>query len=429
MSRAIGDLRHWPVTAVLGLAWVVVFGLMAWEHEGPFRLRSFLWGGFIGTDTSHAFGDVTPAAVYGGQWWRALTATFVHFNLIHLVLNLVAFVQLGRVLESWYKSGLFLGLYAAIGVLANVGANLLRPWVAGPSAMGMHSGGGSTVVLGLIGLVTVVGWRNPKEFPSKARFWLVAILAANGALGLIVPNIDNLGHAAGAAAGGLIGLLDRRLLRLVDSRWRLAAGLIGGASLVASLAGLVDQRAAEVAATERANERQAVVADLVRLDLLYGQLKVWGLHPRFAVRVQAPNPPLLVDVPPRTVEAVRLALRAVLRDLKARPHGLESGPTAGDYGAVVLLASRALSKPPTPREAVVFQDHLIPLTRGVAVERDRALAEAARLYAPPPLFLGAALSRRARPSGPPPAGASAVPNATAGPPRTRPSTGSAPGTR
>ena len=245
-------LMQAPVTLAISLAWTVIFVLLCVSGQGNFSIRGMLWGGFIDLDTSHAFGDVTPLNLYGGQFWRALTATFVHFNVLHLLLNLIAFVQLGRIVESWYGSWQFLGLYVALGILANLGANLLRPWLLGTDALVIHSGGGSTVVLGLIGLVAVVGWRNPSEFPGRAGLWMVAILLANGLLGLLVPHIDNLGHAAGAVAGGLFGLLDRRLIRSAPKRRAKIIGSIGMIVMIGAFAAQATNHRAEATVMRRA---------------------------------------------------------------------------------------------------------------------------------------------------------------------------------
>ncbi|WP_182830397.1 rhomboid family intramembrane serine protease [Tautonia rosea] len=158
-----------PVTSIIALAWILMFVLLGIARNEPIQPRSLLYGGFVSSQVSHGFGDITPQGLYGGQLWRTLTATFIHFNLLHLTLNLIAFVQLGRVVESWYGSWQFLAIYVVLGAGANLVANLARPWASGASAFVVHSGGGSTVVLGLIGLVAVVGWRNPTEFPRAAK--------------------------------------------------------------------------------------------------------------------------------------------------------------------------------------------------------------------------------------------------------------------
>jgi len=389
-----------PATWVLSALWVLVFVAMTLTGpRGPITVRSILWGNFIGSEVGHAFGDVTPLELYGGQFWRALTATFIHFNLIHLVLNLIGFIQLGRIVESWYGTRAFLAIYVAIGLAANLAANLLRPWLTGPSSLIIHSGGGSTVVLGLIGLVAVVGWRNPKEFPRFARLLMAGILVANGVLGLFVPIIDNLGHASGAVAGGVIGLWDRRILRLArrPARVLTIAGLLAAGLLIASVSQAVAHRRVEVAAIRRLATWQVAVRQLRQLDLLYHGIAARGWNPRPALLPKPPNPlrrgPLVLPADPALMSRPRALLRQSLRALDGTATGLDRPPTKDHYREFRKLTARALSKPPTPEEVERFESHLKPLWDQAVRNYQAAQQAFARLRRPPPRFLAGPLRR------------------------------------
>jgi rhomboid protease GluP len=64
------------------------------------------------------FGPLTLA----GQWWRLLTAMFVHIGLVHLALNMWCLWQLGLLAEYLYGRKTFLALY------------VMRDWRAASSA-------------------------------------------------------------------------------------------------------------------------------------------------------------------------------------------------------------------------------------------------------------------------------------------------------
>ncbi|QDV37257.1 rhomboid family intramembrane serine protease [Tautonia plasticadhaerens] len=410
-----------PVTSLLALSWVALFVLLAITRAraGPINVWGALYGGFIVTDISGVFGDVTPIALYGGQSWRAVTATFVHFNVLHLALNLVAFVQLGRVVESWYGPWQFLTLYAVLGAGANFASNLLRPWIDGAPGMIVHSGGGSTVVLGLIGLVAVVGWRNPAEFPKRAPYWMLGILVANGVLGAVVPNIDNLGHACGAVVGGLLGLLDRRLLRRANSRRAKLAGVIALGVLVGSAWMQAGQARAELDAATREGRWGAVVQRLSQVSFFYRQLAARGISP--ALRI-APRPPNLLGLPileipedPKVIPALRLALLASIRQLDALPQPFDRPPFVEAYREVRRLGSRALFKAPTREELQRFEGALPRLSRPAWASWARARQDRSRMRHPEPRFGGERIRRLVRRSGPPRAGAGAFPSATSTP--------------
>src|SRR5207253_51477 len=76
--------------------------------------------GGVETETTQRFGDMTWGEVSRGEVWRPITATFLHKNLLHLALNLVALVLLGRLVEPWYGPGPFLALCLALGALGNL---------------------------------------------------------------------------------------------------------------------------------------------------------------------------------------------------------------------------------------------------------------------------------------------------------------------
>src|SRR4051794_4179244 len=97
----ISDFREIPATMTLATAWVVVFAAMALNQLAHGQIRSpndLVLSAFDG----HPFGDLTIADFWRGEVWRPLTATFVHYGLLHLGLNLFVLYQLGGEVETWY---------------------------------------------------------------------------------------------------------------------------------------------------------------------------------------------------------------------------------------------------------------------------------------------------------------------------------------
>lgn len=185
--------RQAPVTSVLLLANLAVFALMlvfgasVWQTSGSVPLS---WGANFGPATQD------------GQWWRLLTAMFVHFGFIHLVLNMLALWEVGRLVERLYGRWRFSALYLGSGV----GGNLLSLVVQGNQAV---SGGASGAVFGLYGSLLVFLWRERRQVERREFRWLFggAALFALLALGMgqVVAGIDNAAHLGGLAAGALFG--------------------------------------------------------------------------------------------------------------------------------------------------------------------------------------------------------------------------------
>ncbi len=226
--------RH-PATASLMSLWVVVYLLMVWQSTIlPALPPPLVW-----PVTTRLFGDLRALDLAQGQFWRTLTANFIHYNFLHLTINLVGLLQLGRMVEEWYggaRTFLVLLLIGLGGNLASVVAKLLLlprlpagfdvvRAILGRS-IDTPSAGGSVIVCGLVGLIAVVGWRSSTRFGQFVKGQMLAILGFTVLLGIAMPWIDpkgqvmldNLGHVGGAAAGALIGLAHRGLLARSEGR-------------------------------------------------------------------------------------------------------------------------------------------------------------------------------------------------------------------
>jgi rhomboid protease GluP len=185
--------------------------------------------------------------------------------------------QLGQVIETWYGSRLFLAICVMIGFFGNLFAGVARPLFAGftrtplQAVLMNHSGGGSSIICGLIALMAVVGWRSRTRYGDFLRAQMVAILVFTAILGIALPNIDNFGHAGGVIVGAVFGFGHRMLLRTESGRT--ATMIAGGAACVALLcagfqvrAGVAESRILRV--QERAVAGQ-VYEDLLQIKVLY----------------------------------------------------------------------------------------------------------------------------------------------------------------
>jgi len=138
------------------------------------------------------------------QWWRLVSAGFLHANLVHLLVNLYALVAVGRVVEALWGHRLFLILYTAALVGGSVASLAATPGV---------SVGASGAIFGLFGAVVVFATVHRQHIAPRARVPLLinlaVVLAINLALGLTVPFIDNAAHMGGLATGAAAALVLR----------------------------------------------------------------------------------------------------------------------------------------------------------------------------------------------------------------------------
>ena len=206
------EIRDYPATACFSLIWVLVFvALVAVRmHQQPApSLWQFL---VLGIGEGHRFGDLTLRELGQGEIWRLVTCTFIHYSLLHIALNLLAFYLLGTLVESWYGTPLFIFIYGVTGGLGNLVSAMIRHALG--SGQSVHSGGGSVVIMGLIGLCAVMGWRSRTAGGSDLGWQMFKALGLTGLLGIAFPRyIDNWGHAGGAIVGAILGLFHRWFLR------------------------------------------------------------------------------------------------------------------------------------------------------------------------------------------------------------------------
>ncbi len=206
------EIRDYPATAFFSLTWILVFVAMAalWMRDYP---SQSLWRLLVlGIGEGHRFGDLTVTELRHGELWRLITCNFVHYSVVHIALNLLAFYLLGTLVESWYGSPQFIMIYAVTGGLGNLVSAIIR--VAIGSNPNIHSGGGSVVIMGLIGLCAVVGWRSRTARGSDLGWQMSKALGLTGLLGIALHSyIDNWGHAGGAIVGFFLGFLHRWFLR------------------------------------------------------------------------------------------------------------------------------------------------------------------------------------------------------------------------
>lgn len=146
-------------------------------------------------------GAVDTVLVRGGEWWRAVTALTLHFDVGHLLSNLgfgMVFLLLAAQLLG---SGVALAAVFASGTLAN----LINVWI---QPADHFSAGASTAVFATLGLLAAFAWRRRSGTGERWAYrWApllagVFLLAFTGAAG---ENTDVLAHLTGFAAGAAAG--------------------------------------------------------------------------------------------------------------------------------------------------------------------------------------------------------------------------------
>lgn len=136
---------------------------------------------------------VFPAAIASGEYYRLVTAMFVHFSILHLAMNMYVLWVLGRYLERALGPARFAALYFVCGIGGNVACYLFTG--------NQLSGGASTAVFGLFAAMFFI---NRKLGLSSSS--VVVLIVVNLIFTFLVPGISIVGHIGGLVTGAVAGL-------------------------------------------------------------------------------------------------------------------------------------------------------------------------------------------------------------------------------
>jgi len=232
-ARRMGALFWTPdtpvVTSLIGITLIATYAVMLlWDRQqhlasgasfAPSPLALWRFGSELSTD------------IEAGQWWRVLTATFLHVNVLHLIFNVGSLWSVGVYLEDTLGKAKTLALYL---LLAVVSAGFSYWWHTHDGGIG-NSAGASGAICGLIGVAIGFSLRHrnaARHLRGHYLGWAVWIAI----IGMSGWNIDNAGHVGGLVPGLLLGLVVRRRAATSHRAHRawLAGAVVGLAAVIAS---------------------------------------------------------------------------------------------------------------------------------------------------------------------------------------------------
>lgn len=160
-----------------------------------------------------------PGGLADGEWWRLITAAFLHASLIHVGMNMVVLWIVGAPVEQAIGRGRFLALYLVSGLAGSAGALVFSP--------NATTVGASGAIFGILGAALILESQRSYVLGGQALGFIVINLV----LTFAIPNISVGGHLGGLAGGALSMLALSRFGRTHGIYGR--PGLIGVLGLVA----------------------------------------------------------------------------------------------------------------------------------------------------------------------------------------------------
>ena len=224
------------------------------------------------------FGALFGPLVAEGQYWRLLTAIFLHIGFVHLAFNGLGLFVFGTVVERIGGPLRLVAVYIGSGLAGSALSYLASPAI--------RSAGASGAIFGVLGALAVYLVVNRQEFGKLGQREITTVLflaAMNLLNGLTTPGVDNWAHAGGLIGGAALGLaIMPRLTSAPNatglswtagwaSRRRVtipaALGMIAIAGILIATLTLPDNASSHIYEAERLYEKGELVPALAELDI------------------------------------------------------------------------------------------------------------------------------------------------------------------
>jgi membrane associated rhomboid family serine protease len=167
-----------------------------------------------------------------GDWYRMVTAMFLHGSIWHIGLNMFALWVIGGPVEQYLGRARYVLLYFASGIAGSAGAlfgvSMFTPTV-----------GASGAIFGVLGAMMILEWNITGRLAGNALTWIVINLVFNFVYNSGGGNISIGGHIGGLIGGILVTLAYSNFGRGRSAYGRLSAPAIAGVAGVIVMAFVV----------------------------------------------------------------------------------------------------------------------------------------------------------------------------------------------
>jgi len=180
------------------------------------------------------FGAKYGPAIAAGQWWRLITAGFLHGGVLHILMNMWVLFDIGGQVEESYGGARYLVIYSLSNVTGFLTSLYLLPAL---------SVGASAAIFGLIGAMIAMGVRERSSYGAAVRKVYMR-WAIYGLVLSVIPGTDWAAHVGGLAGGFVMGFLAGMPTQssVMERFWQVAAGItlaVTGLAFFDMISGLV----------------------------------------------------------------------------------------------------------------------------------------------------------------------------------------------
>jgi len=152
-----------------------------------------------------------PLVVLQGEWWRLLSAMFLHGGMTHILMNMFSLYLIGRGMELYFFKAAYIAIYLFSGLIGGIASLYMHPESVGIGASGAIFG-----VFGALGGFFLAHRERIATEQGKQIFKdFVVIIGLNLFLGLSVASIDMSAHIGGLLTGFTGGFLIARYRKAI----------------------------------------------------------------------------------------------------------------------------------------------------------------------------------------------------------------------
>jgi rhomboid protease GluP len=157
-----------------------------------------------------------PLTVLKGEWWRLLSAMFLHGGMTHLMMNMVSLYLVGRGAEMYFDTKSYLSIYFFSGIIGGLVSLYMHPVSVGVGASG--------AIFGIFGALAGFFLAHRERIASYSKAFMKdfsVIIFINLIIGLSIPSIDVSAHIGGLIIGFVGGYMISK-----DPKWILTYNVV-----------------------------------------------------------------------------------------------------------------------------------------------------------------------------------------------------------
>ena len=165
-------------------------------------------GGSTDLQTLYILGALVAENVQQGEWWRLISANFLHFGWFHLISNMLALFFIGSIVELSIGVERYLIVYFFSGVGSMLSFALLADYTGQSQVVLM---GASAAIMGTIGTmlaISLTDWFKYKTaLKAKRLLTVILVIVLQFILDIIFPSVSFYSHLFGFIIGFVISII------------------------------------------------------------------------------------------------------------------------------------------------------------------------------------------------------------------------------